>query len=56
MPAGPSNPAPLTRAESAALARRRRGRNIALLVALLALAALFYAIAMVKMAHTGGAP
>jgi hypothetical protein len=33
--------------------RRRRGRNIALLLALLALAALFYAIAMVKMAQPG---
>ncbi len=36
-----------------ALARRRRGRNIALLVVLLALAALFYAISMVKMAQHG---
>ncbi len=35
------------------LARRRRGRNVALLVVLLALAALFYAISMVKMAQTG---
>ncbi len=35
------------------LARRRRGRNIAMLVVLLAMAALFYAIAMVKMAHHG---
>ncbi len=35
------------------LARRRRGRNIAMLVALLVLALLFYAIAMVKMAHHG---
>jgi hypothetical protein len=50
-----SEPAPLTRAESDALAKRRRGRNIALLVALLALAALFYAIAMVKMAQFGAA-
>jgi hypothetical protein len=30
--------------------RRRRGRNIALLVTLLGLSALFYAIAMVKFA------
>jgi hypothetical protein len=37
----------------AALTRRRRGRNVAMLVALLAIAALFYAIAMVKMAQTG---
>jgi hypothetical protein len=39
--------------DEAALTRRRRGRNIAMLVVLLALAALFYAIAMVKMAQTG---
>jgi len=37
----------------AALAKRRRGRNLAMLVVLLAVAALFYAIAMVKMAQTG---
>jgi hypothetical protein len=49
-------PVPLTREESDALAKRRRGRNVALLVALLALAALFYAIAMVKMAQPGMAP
>jgi hypothetical protein len=47
---------PLSREESDALAKRRRGRNIALLVALLALAGLFYAIAMVKMAQPGMAP
>ena len=40
----------------AALARRRRGRNIAMLVVLLALAVLFYAIAMVKLSHTGQMP
>ena len=43
----PANP--LTPAESAALARRRRGRNIAMLIALLALSCLFYAIAIVKL-------
>jgi hypothetical protein len=48
--------APLTREESDELAKRRRGRNIALLLVLLALAALFYAIAMVKMSHSGTAP
>ncbi len=37
----------------AALARRRRGRNIAMLIVLLALVVLFYAISMVKMAQTG---
>ena len=40
----------------AALAKRRRGRNWAMLVVLVALAALFYAIAIVKMAHPGGNP
>ncbi len=50
------DPAPLTRAESDALAKRRRGRNLALLLALLALAALFYAIAMVKMVQSGSMP
>jgi hypothetical protein len=32
-----------------ALRRRRRGRNIAMLVALLAMCALFYAITLVKL-------
>jgi hypothetical protein len=40
---------PLSRADSDALMRRRRGRNIAMLIVLLAVAALFYAIAMVKL-------
>jgi hypothetical protein len=40
----------------AALERRRRGRNLAMLVVLLALVALFYAIAMVKMAQVGHLP
>jgi hypothetical protein len=39
----------LTRAQSTELGRRRRGRNIAMLVGLLALCALFYAIAIVKL-------
>lgn len=43
----------LTPEQDAALARRRRGRNIAMLVVLLVLAVLFYAIAMVKMAQHG---
>jgi hypothetical protein len=42
----------LSLGDSKALARRRRGRNIAMLIALLALAALFYLIALVKM-HAG---
>ncbi len=44
---------PLSRDASDALARRRRGRNIAMLVVLLAVAALFYAIAMVKLSIHG---
>ena len=43
-------PNSLTGEESAALTRRRRGRNIATLIALLALSGLFYAIALVKLA------
>jgi len=39
--------------EDEASARRRRGRNIAMFIALLAVALLFYAIAMVKMAQHG---
>ncbi len=34
--------------------RRRRGRNIALLVALLALCLIFYGLSMVKLAATAG--
>ncbi len=41
--------APLTRRESEALTRRRRARNWAMLVVLLALVVLFYAISIVKM-------
>ncbi len=53
----PGAPLPLPPVETdAALARRRRGRNIATLVVLVALAALFYAIAMVKMAQSGHMP
>lgn len=36
------------------LQRRRRGRNIAMLVVLLAMSALFYAIAIVKLGKTVG--
>lgn len=39
---------PLTPAEAAELKRRQRGRNIALLIALVSIAALFYAIAVVR--------
>ncbi len=49
------NPSHLSRAESVALGKRRRGRNIAMLIALLAIAALFYAVAIVKLGGTLGA-
>ena len=35
----------------AQIERRRRGRSVAMLIVLLALAALFFAITIVKMAH-----
>jgi fatty acid desaturase len=41
----------LTRDDSERLARRRRGRNWAMLIALVALCVLFYAITVVKMSH-----
>ena len=47
----PMPQAHLSRADSAEIARRRRGRNWAIFVALAALCALFYAIAVVKMAR-----
>jgi hypothetical protein len=40
---------PLSPAEEAAIARKRRGRNLAMLVVLLLLCALFYALAWVKL-------
>jgi hypothetical protein len=41
----------LTPAETEALAKRRRGRNWMMLVALVLVSGLFYAIAIVKMAR-----
>ena len=41
----------LDRETSTQINRRRRGRSWAMLIVLLALAALFYAITIVKMAH-----
>ncbi len=41
-------PPPLSASEATELRRRQRGRNWALLVALVVVAALFYAISMVK--------
>ncbi|HEY2131528.1 MAG TPA: hypothetical protein VGH36_00905 [Acetobacteraceae bacterium] len=48
----PKDPPHLSRRDSEAMGKRRRGRNLAMLVVLLLLAALFYAIAMVKLAGT----
>jgi hypothetical protein len=42
---------PAARSPSAEARHRRRGRSWAILVVLLGLAALFYAIAIVKMTH-----
>jgi hypothetical protein len=44
-------PPPLSAAEATELRRRQRGRNIALLVVLVALCVLFYAITFVKFSH-----
>jgi hypothetical protein len=46
-------PPPLSPAEAAELRRRQKGRNIALLIALLAVIALFYAISIVKLGGQG---
>ena len=40
---------PLSRADSERIARRRRGRSIAIMLALLLVAAMFYALTIVKM-------
>ena len=45
-------PPPLTPIEAAALRRRQRSKNWALLLALVALAGLFYAISFVRMNET----
>jgi fatty acid desaturase len=47
----PPNADHLSRLQSEQLERRRRGRSWAIFIVLAALAALFYAITMVKMAH-----
>jgi len=46
---GKGTPAGMTEAEKQAFLRRRRGRNWAVLIALLALVGLFYFIAMARM-------
>jgi hypothetical protein len=45
-------PDQLSRRDSEEVARRRRGRNIAVLIALVALCLLFYAITIVKMSKS----
>lgn len=49
----PAPDEPTLEALSAELRRRRRGRNLAMLLVLLGLSALFYAIAVVKLARPG---
>jgi hypothetical protein len=46
----PPRPTPI---EAADMIRRQRGRNVALLVVLVALAVLFFAITLVKLGHMG---
>jgi hypothetical protein len=46
----------LSRDESAAMARRRRSRNLVMLVVLLGVAVLFYAITIVKFGAPHAAP
>jgi hypothetical protein len=41
----------MTEAEAAEFRRRQKGRNIAILLVLIALSALFFAITIVKMIH-----
>ena len=53
MGADPDPVPPLSPAASADLAKRRRGRNVALLLTLLVLSGLFYVLAMVKLGGQG---
>ena len=46
-----TDPPMMSQRAAAEFTRKRRGRNIALLVVLVALAALFYAISIVKLMH-----
>jgi hypothetical protein len=45
------DPHRMTEAEAAEFRRRQKGRNIAMLLVLIGLSALFFAITIVKMAH-----
>lgn len=46
-----TDPPAMSQRQAAEFVRKRRGRNIALLVVLVAVAALFYAISIVKLMH-----
>jgi hypothetical protein len=46
-----ADPPRMTEAEAAEFRRRQKGRNIALLLVLIALSVLFFAITIVKMIH-----
>jgi|SwirhisoilCB3_FD_contig_21_4041258_length_212_multi_3_in_0_out_0_1 hypothetical protein len=46
-----ANPRRMTEAEAAEFRRRQKARNIAILVVLIALSALFFAVTIVKMIH-----
>jgi hypothetical protein len=46
-----AHPPRMTDAEAAEFRRRQRGRNIAMLLVLIGLSALFFAITIVKMTH-----
>jgi hypothetical protein len=46
-----ADPPRMSDAEAAELRRRQKGRNIAMLMVLIALSVLFFAITIVKMAH-----
>jgi hypothetical protein len=46
-----ADPPRMTAAEAAEFRRRQKGRNIALLLVLIALSVLFFAITIVKMIH-----
>lgn len=56
MPPTPPSLAPLSREESLLLAKRRRGKNIAMLIALVLICVLFYAISIVKLWGKMGVP
>jgi hypothetical protein len=46
-----ADPPRMTEAEAAEFRRRQKGRNIAILLVLIALSVLFFAITIVKMIH-----